>query len=245
MKRALPLTLIALGSSALAYQPTAPVSGYVEAFIVNTRLADGTVTILETGETVRTNEDGRFGPIAWPVGKPITLRFDKDGFVSTQSATVTVPVDGLNDKFHEITFQVPSNFMLNTFKQMMGIEFKPGYCHLASTVTAYGKILADTPQGVADAAVQLIPDVGETPFYFGVYDSGPLKDKTNPWKKGLTKTSVDGGIFLFNVPASSEPYELSATKPGVPFSTVRFTCNADQFINLSPPQGPRALVPES
>lgn len=228
---------------ALASQhDTAPVSGYAESFITDRRLEGAQITILETGQTLSTRQDGRFGPIDWPIGKPITLLFEMAGYHTTQSATVTVPEEGLNDKYHEITFQVPSNAMFDALHHIIGGEADPNMCHVAATVTAFHKTMDDCPQGEADAKLQLIPDMGLDPFYFGVFESGPLKDKTNPFKRGLTFTSPDGGVLLFNLPPSDVPYRITANKEGRLFSVSEFTCIKDRFINLSPPQGPSVIL---
>src|SRR5687768_2719333 len=73
----------------------APVSGFARNFVTGKPVPGANITVLEDGEKFKTDNAGRFGPIQWPVGKPITLVLEKIGFRTLQSATVTVPAEGL------------------------------------------------------------------------------------------------------------------------------------------------------
>ena len=117
----------------------------------------------------------------------------------------------------------------------------PEKCHVTTTITAYHKTLDDIPQGEPAAKVTLYPATDETPFYFDIFKSGPLKGKTNPFVRGLTETSEDGGVAFFNLPPSEKPYVLSAEKEGVVFTKAAFICNKGAFINISPPDGPMVM----
>ena len=99
----------------------------------------------------------------------------------------------------------------------------------------------DDPQGEVGATVTINGRRVDKPFYFDIFKSGPLKDKTNPFVKGLTSTSEDGGLLIFNLPPQGKPYIISAEKPGVMFTQAQFVCRKGMFINLSPPLGPMAL----
>ncbi len=220
----------------------APVSGFARSFIMGSEISNATITIVETGEKIKTDDHGKFGPFDYPIGKPITLVLEKWDYHTTQSATIIVPPEGLTGPYNNITFQVPSReayFLLST---IVGAKENPDACHVAVTITAYHKNMDDDPQGEADATVSLsAPHPEQSPFYFDIFQSGPLKGKTNPFTKGLTKTSDDGGVLLFNLPPQDKPYVISATKPGVLFTESQFLCRKGMFINISPPRGPMAL----
>ncbi|RDI36461.1 carboxypeptidase regulatory-like domain-containing protein [Aquicella lusitana] len=248
-KKVIPNALLAAAclSSSLdvfaANNGTAPVSGFARSFILGTPLSDATITILETGEKIKTDKQGHFGPIQYPVGKSITLVFEKFGYKTTQSGTVIVPPAGLTGPYDNITFQIPSIETYYLLAGIVGAKIDENSCHVTSTIIAYHKTLDDIPQGEAGAKVTLTPYVNETPFYFDIFKNvpGPLKDKTNPFTKGLTETSEDGGVAFFNLPPRDEPYTISAVKSGVVFTEAQFLCRKGAFINISPPRGPMAL----
>ncbi|MBA3662549.1 MAG: carboxypeptidase regulatory-like domain-containing protein [Gammaproteobacteria bacterium] len=217
---------------------TSLVSGFAQSFLTAAPIPSATITILENGQKIETNNEGLFGPIPWPIGAPITLTLEKGGFLTTQSGTMIVPQAGLNDPLHNISFQVPSDFAVTLFSYAMGAAFNPNACTVATTVTAYNKTLFDIPQGEADAKTVLFPDTSIKPFYFSIFEKGWLKDKTNPFSRNLTSTSHDGGVMYINIPPREEPYTLKAFKNNLTFSEVTFKARPGIFINLSPPQGP-------
>lgn len=219
----------------------APVSGFAREFMLNTPLKNGSITILETGERLQTNDKGEFGPILYPVGKPITLVFEKWSYPTFQSGTMIVPKQGLNTEHNNITFQIPNIAMFQLLKLFLGAKFNDNACHVATTITAFNKTLDDVPQGIAGAKVTLTPKVNETPYYFGIFASGPFKGYTSPFAKGLTETTEDGGVAFFNLPPRNEPYKISASKNGVKFSEAAFICKKGAFVNISPPLGPKVL----
>jgi hypothetical protein len=216
--------------------PTAKVEGFASSFLTGKPLSLADITIFETKEKFKTDQNGRFGPFSYPVGKNITLILEKPGFRTTQSATITVPPDGLTGKHNEISFQVPSYIAFSLFSIAMGVKVDENACQVTATVTDYKKTMDDIPQGKAGVKVVLTPDVNIKPFYFGIFNAGPLKHKTNPFQRNLTCTSLDGGIGFLNVPPSDEPYTLTAiSEDGTEFSKVRFTAMKGAFINISPP----------
>lgn len=221
----------------------APISGFAREFILGTAITNATVTVLETGQKIVTDNHGNFGPFPYPVGKPITLTIEKWGYKTTQTGTIEVPPEGLNGPHNNITFQVaslPTYYLLNA---IIGGKMDENKCHLVTTVLAYGKTMDDDPQGEVQAKVRITPAVDEIPFYFDVFKDGPLKGKTNPFTKGLTATSEDGGVGYYNLPPSDQPYSITAEKDGVTFTTAKFICRKDTLINISPPQGPMANSP--
>ncbi|VVC76949.1 hypothetical protein AQUSIP_22760 [Aquicella siphonis] len=234
------VVLSTLSSPASAAEEFAPVSGFARSFILGTELSDATITVLESGLKLKTDSHGRFGPFLYPVGKPITLLFEKWGYKTTQSGTFIVPRDGLTGPHDNITFQIPSIETYYLLSTIIGVDFDKNSCHVVTTVMAYGKTLDDPEQGEPGAKITLTPSVNVTPFYFDIFEEGPLKGKTNPFTKGLTLTTRDGGVGFYNLPPREEPYTLSAEKNGVMFTQARFICRKDVFINISPPGGPMA-----
>lgn len=220
---------------------SAPVSGFARSFLSGEVIPDATITVLESGLTLKTDKDGRFGPFYHPIGQRLTLEISKSGYVTTQSATVTVPKDGLIGPYDNITFQVPSTYVFYVLSKTVGANLDDNNCHVTATVTAYHKTMDDIPQGEKGAVVMLEPFTKQKAFYFDIFTSGPLKGKTYPFPTGLTVTSDDGGVAFFNVMPSEKPYRMIAVKAGVQFSDAEFTCQKGKFINISPPRGPSAL----
>lgn len=219
-------------------QETAPVSGFARSFLTYEPIPDAKITILETGKEFNTDGNGRFGPFQYPVGEDITLILEKKGFHTTQSATLTVPPEGLTGIHHEISFQVPSDFAYKLFEYTLWVKVDENACQITAALTAHKKTMADIPQGEPGAVGKLTPEVNIKPFYFGIFESGPLKDKTNPLQHNLTSSSFDGGIGYLNLPPRDEPYKLTAVKAGVTFNEVKFKARKGAFINISPPHGP-------
>ncbi len=220
---------------------TAPVTGFARSFLTESDIPNATITILETGEKLKTDSHGQFGPIYYPIGKPITLIFEKWGYKTTQSGTVIVPPEGLTGPRHNITFQIPSIATFYLFSKIIGAHFDKEKCHVVTTVIANGRTLEDRRQGEPGATITLTPNVNEIPFYFDLFTGPFFKGRTNPFTKGLTATTEDGGVGFFNLPPSDKPYTLSAEKAGIPFTTAQFICRKDAFINISPPRGPSTL----
>lgn len=234
------ILVIFLPSITLANEQMVPVSGFARSFIMGANITDAAITVIETGQRLRTDARGHFGPIYYPVGKPITLLLEKWGYKTTQSATIIVPPEGLDGPYNNITFQVPSVESYYLLASIVGANIDDNSCHIAATITAYHKTMDDEPQGEANAILALTPEIYSPVFYFDIFKSGPLKGKTNPFTKGLTQTTDDGGILIFNLPPRDELYTLSAIKQNIAFSRVYFRCIKGAFINISPPRGPMA-----
>lgn len=219
----------------------APVLGFAQSFLTSAPIPDANITVLETGKVFKTNNKGEFGPILYPVGKRITLVFEKGGYKTTQSATIKVPKEGLTDTYHQISFQVPSTLTFRIFAYIIGATVDENSCHVATTITAKHKTLQDIPQGEIDAYVTLHPKVDVKPFYFDIFKIQPVFNKTNPLTKGLERASEDGGVAFFNLPPSDNLYTISAKKEGLKFSSAQFICRKGAFINISPPRGPSVI----
>lgn len=230
--------VISLPAQAKNNDGTAPVSGFAISFLSGEAIPKATITILETGQKIETDNGGHFGPFNHPIGKPVTLMLEKSGYMTTQSATITVPKDGLITPYDNITFQVPSTYVYYLLSRAVGGKEDPNSCHVSSTIIKYHKTLNDIPQGEPGAVVSVTPYVKESPFYFDIFVKGPMKGKTYPFPTGLKTTSEDGGIAFFNLPPRDEPYKLTAQKDGVVFSEAQFMCRKGMFVNISPPNGP-------
>lgn len=100
--------MLTLSTGYASASKTAYVSGFARSFILGNKLSNATVTILETGEQIKTDSEGHFGPIEYNVGEPITLELKKWNYKTTQSATMIVPKEGLTGPHNNITFQVPT-----------------------------------------------------------------------------------------------------------------------------------------
>jgi len=233
--------LIAPYSNAIAKEETAPVSGFARSFLIGTEISNATITVLETGLKLKTDNHGYFGPFQYPIGKPLTLAFEKWGYKSTQSGTVIVPKEGLTGPHDNITFQIPSIETYYLLDAIIGAHVDDKKCHVVTTILAYGKTMDDVPQGESGAKLLLTPSIDEPVFYFDIFKDGPLKGKTNPFTKGLTEASEDGGAGYINLPPRDEPYTISAIKDGKVFTEAKFICRKGAFINISPPRGPMAL----
>jgi len=221
--------------------PLAPVSGFARDFISGKPVSRATITILETKQQLTTDRHGRFGPFLYPVGQALTLEFKKWGYKTTQSGTLINPAEGLTKPNTNITFQIPSLFTFYLFKIIIGEHFKSGDCHVVTTVTAPQKTLDDLVQGEENATIKITPLINEKPFYFDIFKNGPLKNRTDPFNKTLTVTTRDGGVAFVNVPASANPYTITATKKGKTFTSAKFICHPNSFINISPPNGPMVM----
>lgn len=221
----------------LSHAYPAAVTGFAHSFLLNKPIANGTITVLETGQQYKTDASGRFA-ITYPAGKTMTLEFKKFGLQTVQSETVTIPEEGLQGPYQEVTFQIPAITTFYLYKLLARVRLDPEQCHVVTTVTKPKMTLNDVPQGLPGVVVSLSPGVTEKPFYFDMFEHWPIKGKTNPMTQGLTKTTEDGGVGFANVPVREAPYTIIATKDGVTLSTAKFHCRKGAFINISPPRGP-------
>lgn len=236
---------LALGVSRESFaQKTANVEGYARSFVTEHRIDGAKIVATDINgqatTTTTTDKNGRF-KVEWPVGEPITLTISHRWYHSTQGGTVVVPPGGLSGKHSEYTFQTPRTATytgLNLILRDVG-KLDPNSCAVSTTVQAPNMTLDDAPQGEAGAVLHLVPAVPglAAPYYFGL-----MKKWTNPLTRGLTKTSGDGGVLIFNVPPRKEPYTLVATKPGKKFTNASFVCReGGTFVNVAPPQGPTVI----
>jgi hypothetical protein len=214
-------------------------------------LAGAWIAVRERPELrLLTGRDGRVR-LAAAVGSTITAIGGRPGCQTLQAATVIVPAEGLCGADRAITLQVP---LALTFWLLQRLLTRPraGCHHLATTITAAGKTLVDSPQGEPGAEVVLrrvdgAGDCGDAPIYLGAV---PLIHKTEFARAVLAargvvaplrRSSVDGGVLIANVPRGR--YTLTARKPGVRFSAVEVVIAEDSpsLVNVSPPHAPRVM----
>lgn len=183
-----------------------------------------------------------------PPGQELTLVLEKPGYVTTQSATLLVPAEGLAGAQQETTFQTLPTWAFGAIKRWLRVPTVSGRRHLATTVTAAGKTLYDPIQGESSAVLRITRDgqaLAVTPIYLGIL---PLVHKTDllraRWRRGEA-TSLDGGVLLPNLEVGT--YEIEAVAPGRCFAIARAVLNDDspEFVNLSPPWGPRVVSERS
>eukprot|EP01127_Copromyxa_protea_P007062 TRINITY_DN16991_c0_g1_i1.p2 TRINITY_DN16991_c0_g1~~TRINITY_DN16991_c0_g1_i1.p2 ORF type:complete len:236 (-),score=66.28 TRINITY_DN16991_c0_g1_i1:200-907(-) len=199
-------------------------------------LADAKITWLETGQTTTTGADGRFS-FDVPVGTRVTFLFEKFLFVTTQTSTMIVPAGGLTGKYNQVVFQIPDDALWELFLMALPVKsVDPTKCHVVATVCAANKTYDTGLQGEVNSTVTVHPAINQAPFFFGVFDG-----LTNPFSRGLTSVSADGGVIWFNVDASDELREIDAHKPGKTFTSTKFWCRPGSFINAAPNQGPRVI----
>lgn len=229
-------------------QGKALVSGVAHSFVTTWPIEGATIKALEDPDfECKTDSAGKFGPFEWPIDAPITLICEKEGsfwsgYKTTQASTIIVPSTGIHDEDYlkNITFQVPSNMAYKFILFAVGVQENPELCQIATTVTPPDTNMDETPQGIEGVKVTINPDPGIEPYYFGIL---PFFQKTNPFKKGLKKTSLDGGVAYFNIPEGE--YTLTATKQDLVFSQVEITARKGVLVNASPPNGPTELRPNS
>jgi hypothetical protein len=227
--------------------PSVPVTGYAKAFVGEDRIKHATISILETNQSFFTNEQGQFGFCALP-NQRITLSLEKHSqnplhnYQTTQEGTFYIPKIGFQGANNEITFQVPRKITYHLLQTILKSQRHTNpcidCCNVATTITAHKKTLADDIQGEVGARITLRHH-GKTISHRGLLYFGILFGKTNPFDISGTTSSEDGGVLIYNLPASRDLYTTSATKNGFYFSSEKFWCRKGAFINLSPPHGPR------
>lgn len=194
--------------------------------------------------TLATTDASGRAELHHPPGEEITLVIERQGFVTTQSVTLTVPPEGLVGRNEEITFQTMPTWFFEVAKRWLRVPEVPGRRHLITTVTAAGKTLRDPRQGEPRAVVRMTRDeraVEVTPVYLGIV---PLVHKTDlvtaRWRRGVT-TSADGGVLLPALELGT--YSVDAHAPGRRFRAAKAVLRKDSpaLVNLSPPWGPQAL----
>ena len=209
---------------------------------------NATATVLETKQKYNFNSDGSL-KFDYPAGEPLTLLFNADLTIPTQSATVIVPQNGLTGA-NNLTYQALLKGMLFALNFTFSEKEASNSCHLIVTVFAPNKTIFDNAQGIAGVKLKIL-DYNKKELYFkvnylGIYENGPFKGKTNIFQKGLSETSDDGGVYIANIPATTNGsnYYVTAVADGKNFTMQKIICFPDRLINLSPPYGITTLETE-
>jgi hypothetical protein len=215
---------------------TASVSGDAIPFDMGPdgRIAGAEIWILEHPERrLVTGADGHFVFDGLEVGSEVTLVMEHPDYHLIQTGTHVVPEEGIE----RLTFQAVSYEIYDAFAAIVGvIPDEEHACQVPTTVTRVGKSIYDAgAHGEEGATVAIDPPLPAEhgPIYF---NSSVIPDRS------LTETSDDGGVVYTQVPPGE--YVLTATKPGVEFTTVKIKCRAGVLVNASPPWGLQALASE-
>lgn len=213
-------------------------------------LAGAEIAVRERPE-LRVVSDARGLARFWAApGDAVTVRLERRRYQPIQTATVVVGEEGLVGAA-AVTLQVPLALTFRALQRVLARPL-PGRHHVATTVAALGKTLADCPQGEPGAELRVRSPAGEAapcdrPIYLGAV---PLVHKTDfagallaalGLRAPLERTSADGGVLIANVPRGR--WVLGASKPGVRFTSAEIVIAEDSpaLINVSPPQGPRVI----
>ena len=191
------------------------------------RIAGAEVSILEYPDIkLLTGPDGKFKFEGLPVGADITLVMHHPDYHPIQTATHTLPDQGLQ----RVTFQAVTPAIYGALAGIVGITpDDTKYCQMVTTVTRVGKSIYDPgAHGEAGVTVTLDPPLpaANGPIYFNA--------QVIP-EKALTETSDDGGVLYAQVPPGE--YTWTASKPGATFPPIRMKCRPGYLINASPPWG--------
>ncbi len=231
-------SVILFSSLVSAESQMATVMGDTEKVLASRKpVANVDITILETGETFKSDDNGKF-IFNWPVGKSFTLVAKSPGFRTIQTATFTVPVEGLSGPHHSIGIEMFDQPTFLFIALVMGKFIDESKCHVFTMISGYNKTLDDLPQGEPDSTIVLTPTTSEQPYYLDIFKNGPFKNNINPFTKGLTKTSEAGDVVFANLEPSDIPYTVTASKAGVIFSEAKFICRKGMFIEINTPNSP-------
>ena len=204
----------------------------------------------QPGLRLCTGRDGRVQMFVAP-GSTVTAIGEHRGCQAIQTATIVVPEDGLVGDQKALTLQVPLALTFGVLRRLL-TRPRPGCHHMATTITATGKTLLDSPQGEPGARLVLQRldgrgDCGDAPIYLGAV---PVIHKTEFARailavRGLVTplgcSSVDGGVLIANVPRGR--YVMTASKDGVRFTSVEIVIDdgSPALLNVSPPHAPRVI----
>lgn len=239
-----------------------PVNVWVKQYETGKPLINSKVVDLATGEAWKTGLDG-YARLKVSPGRVLTLVLRQKGYPDTQTASVTVPPEGLTDVNDEITLQVAGRALYKLLRLGVG-KPKQGKHHVAVTVSALGRNLHDD-KGEGDVRVTLRSVNGKVhegaPIYLGKMFGKtewvrPILSSRIPFLKKYahTVTSEDGGVIFKNVKPdfkNGQPaeYIIEAQKENADGTPVAFTQakitifpDSPELINVSPPLGPKVVA---
>lgn len=196
-------------------------------------LAGATVSVVEAPEITSTiGADGTFA-LSVPSGGEASFVVKMPEYHDTQSATFLIGPSGLD----QVGFQVPTDGIFDFFSRLAKIEPDPERCQIVTTVSRAGtEPYGGDALGEPGVTVTLDPPVDHGPVYFNWVKPGViLPDPT------LHETTVDGGVIFANVPPGE--YQMSATKTGKRFTSVKLRCRKGLLVNAAPPRGLQEIGP--
>lgn len=228
-----------------------PVHVFAKQYENSKPLAGAGITDIETGEKWVTDRHG-YAKFEAEAGRRLSLKFNKAGFPEAQTASVTVPEEGLTGHDHEITLQVPGKKLYKALRAALG-KPKPGTHAVVTTVSAFGHNLHND-KGEGGVEVTLRSKDGKIKRDDAIY-LGTVLGKTEWLRPIVTSrvsclnkfrhkaTSHDGGALFRDVPPGE--YIIEARKKGVVFSASEVTIckNSPEFVNVSPPHSPHVVRP--
>jgi len=177
-----------------------------------------------------TDEQGRFSFDSLVVGDDLTLLAQHSDFYPTQTATVELAEETIED-FH---IQIPPRPIVWALALVLFETLDPNMCQIASTVTEAGGNPFST--GIAGAKVAIDPPLPPTqgPCYFQIFElpNGIIIDIP---VRTLEETTGDGGVVFINVPPGE--YTISAQKEDMQFTEARIKCRSGVLVNAAPPYG--------
>lgn len=192
-----------------------------------------TVRVLEQPErTTTTDADGHWRIEGLPVGSRATFAVDSGERFPIQTATFTIGTVDLE----RVSFQSPTQEMVDLLADIVGQPTDPTRCQIASTVTRRGYSLYEgAPDGThgepgATVTIDPPPARGTGPIYF----NGLSYDVIFP-DAALEATTADGGVLFVNVTPGT--YTLRARKDGAVIREVEVGCRAGVLTNAAPPWG--------
>lgn len=225
------LWLLLLPGCLAAADPTAlipaTVSGHVFVFGYGGSLVGATVSVAGQPELTTTCDDNQDFALQVPSPGDYSFVVTHDGYAPTQSALLSVPVEGLD----MVGFQVPSDLTYSLIAAFVGVDLDAQRCQLVTTVSAAGgPPYGGVGVGEPDVVVTLDPPES-APIYFAYNgeDLPPLPDRD------LTASTIDGGVLFANVPPGT--YTMSASKAGKVIPPIRLSCTAGMLVNAAPPRG--------
>lgn len=162
----------------------------------------------------------------------LSLRFEKEGFVTTQSNQLKVTDAGIDS----IALQYPSveyyTAAITLLEQQVSEAIGAPYTVQTLAVATVGKSWASMffnqfPHGDPGATVTIDPPISFPalgPIYF---NDDVVPDPAQPY------VSTDGGVLYANVPTGT--YTLQAYKDPFEYETVTFTINPDVELYIASP----------
>ena len=199
----------------------------------NLTLAGAQVSVAEAPEiTTTVTAEGTFA-FDVPSGAAVSFSLLQADFHPNQSATLEIGAEGIA----MLGFQAPTEDGFRLLGLLAGVEPDPKRCQISTTISRTGtEPYGGDALGVEDAVASIDPPLpaDSKVIYFGYAGGGNIYPDPD---RG--STSIDGGVIFSNVPVGE--YTITATKPGLQFSSPKIRCRAGVLVNAAPPNGIQQL----